>query len=89
MRIIDLKKSFRGEFKNAFAQAIGLSGTHDRVQRNIRFIRFLMKFVAYVTRVLPKLHLRSRETPKLREHALGLSECVIAQKQVFAILHRA
>ena len=90
MRIIDKKiKFFRGEYKKTYAKAIGSSGTHNRVQRNIRYISFLMEFFAYVIRVLPKLYLRSRETPMSREHALGVSECVIAQKQVFAILHRA
>ena len=82
-------KILEGSIEKAFAWAIGLSGTHDRVQRNIRYFSFLMEFFAYVIRVLPKLYLRSRETPKSREHALGMSERVIAQKQVFAILHRA
>ncbi len=40
---------------------------------------FLIKFLAHVTRVLPKLYLRSRDTPKSREHALGMSERVIVQ----------
>ena len=48
---------------------------------------FLIKFLAHVTRVLPKLYLRSRETPKLREHALGMFERVIATEHENAIRH--
>ena len=47
-----------------------------------------MKFFVYVTRVLPKLDLRSRETPKSWEHVLRMCERVIAQKHGNAIRHR-
>ncbi len=39
-----------------------------------------MVFFVYVKQILPKLYLRSSKTPKSREHALGMSECVIVQK---------
>ena len=87
MRIIDKTWSFRGEYKRTFAWAIGISGTHDRVQRNIRSKIFLMIFRDYVTRVLPNFTLRLRVTPKLREHALGVCERVISQEHENAIRH--
>ncbi len=46
-----------------------------------------MTFLDYVTRVLPKFTLRLRVTPKLREHALGVCERVIAQEHENAIRH--
>jgi hypothetical protein len=46
-----------------------------------------MKFLDYVTRVWPKFTLRLRVTPKLREHALGVCERVIAQEHENAIRH--
>ncbi len=82
-------KILEGSIEKAFAQAIGSSETHERVQRNIRYIMFLIKFLAHVTRVLPKLYLRTRVTPKLRGHALGVCECVIAPEHENAIRHSA
>ena len=46
-----------------------------------------MIFHDYVTRILPKFTLRLRVTPKLREHALGVCERVIAQEHENAIRH--
>ena len=47
----------------------------------------MMTFIDYVTRVLPKFTLRLRVTPKLREHALGVCERVIAQEHENAKRH--
>ena len=48
-----------------------------------------MIFRAHVIGVLPKFTLRSRETPKLRGHALGVYECVIAPENDNTIRHFA